>query len=204
MFCKSFLIGISCSNLEIFGKGPGTPFLHKKGFPGIFPQKGFKMTELTHFDEKGQAHMVNVGEKDVTTREAVARGEVRMQPETLSLILDGRAKKGDVLGVARIAAIMAAKKTPELIPLAHPLPLNSVSVDFFPDRERSVIEIEARVKVTARTGVEMEALTAVACAALTIYDMCKAVDRGMVLSEIRLMEKSGGRSGHFKRKDAKA
>ncbi|MGO9119914.1 MAG: cyclic pyranopterin monophosphate synthase MoaC [Desulfomonilaceae bacterium] len=161
------------------------------------------MADLTHFDKKGQAHMVNVGEKDITVREAVARGEVRMQPETLSLILDNRAEKGDVLGVARIAAIMAAKKTPELIPLAHPLPLSSVSVDFFPHRDRSVIEIEAKVKVTARTGVEMEALTAVACAALTIYDMCKAVDRGMVLSEIRLIEKSGGRSGHFKRKEAK-
>ncbi|HTY25065.1 MAG TPA: cyclic pyranopterin monophosphate synthase MoaC [Desulfomonilaceae bacterium] len=159
------------------------------------------MDELTHFDKSGQAHMVNVGEKDVTVREAVARGEVRMKPETLSLIMDGGAKKGDVLGVARIAAIMAAKKTPELIPLAHPLPLTSVSVDFFPDRDRSIIEIEARVQVTARTGVEMEALTAVSCAALTIYDMCKAVDRGMVLSEIRLMEKSGGRSGHFRRKE---
>jgi len=159
------------------------------------------MDELTHFDKSGQAHMVNVGEKDVTVREAVARGEVRMKPETLSLIMDGGAKKGDVLGVARIAAIMAAKKTPELIPLAHPLPLTSVSVDFFPDRDRSIIEIEARVQVTARTGVEMEALTAVSCAALTIYDMCKAVDRGMVLSEIRLMEKSGGQSGHFRREE---
>jgi cyclic pyranopterin phosphate synthase len=132
-------------------------------------------------------------------REAVARGEIRMQPDTLDLILEGRAKKGDVLGVARIAAIMGAKRTPDLIPLAHPLPLTSVKVEFFPDKERSLIEIEATVKVSARTGVEMEALTAVACAGLTIYDMCKAVDRGMVVSEIRLMEKSGGRSGHFKR-----
>ncbi len=161
------------------------------------------MADLTHFNEKGQAHMVDVGVKDVTVREAVARGEVRMQPETLSLILDNRAQKGDVLVVARIAGIMAAKKTPDLIPLAHPLPLSSVSVEFFPDRKRSLIEIEANVKVTARTGVEMEALTAVSCAALTIYDMCKAVDRGMVLSEIRLIEKSGGRSGHFKREEAK-
>ena len=175
----------------------------QKGFPEYFLKKDYKMAELTHFDEKGQAHMVNVGEKDVTVREAIARGEVRMQPATLSLILDNRAEKGDVLGVARIAAIMAAKKTPELIPLAHPLPLSSVSVEFFPHQDRSVIEIEAKVRVTARTGVEMEALTAVACAALTIYDMCKAVDRGMVLSEIRLMEKSGGRSGHFKREKAK-
>jgi cyclic pyranopterin monophosphate synthase len=157
------------------------------------------MSDLTHFDEKGQALMVDVGEKDVTMREAVARGEIRMKPETLDLIIEGKAKKGDVLGVARIAAIMAAKRTPELIPLAHPLPLSSVRVEFLPNRERSVVEIEARVKVTARTGVEMEALTAVAVAGLTIYDMCKAVDRDMVISEIRLMEKSGGRSGHFRR-----
>ncbi len=157
------------------------------------------MAGLTHFDKKGQAHMVDVGQKEITVREAVARGEIRMQPDTLDLILEGRAKKGDVLGVARIAAIMGAKKTPDLIPLAHPLPLTSVKVEFFPDKERSLIEIEATVKVSARTGVEMEALTAVACAGLTIYDMCKAVDRGMVVSEIRLMEKSGGRSGHFKR-----
>jgi len=160
---------------------------------------GGNMGDLTHFDEKGAAVMVDVGEKAVTAREAVARGEVRMKSETLDLILEGRAKKGDVLGVARLAGIMGAKKTPDLIPLAHPLPLSSVTIELFPDKERSVIEIEARVKVTARTGVEMEALTAVACAGLTIYDMCKAVDRGMVLSEIRLMEKSGGRSGLFKR-----
>jgi cyclic pyranopterin phosphate synthase len=157
------------------------------------------MAEFTHFDEKGQAHMVDVGEKDITIREAVARGEVWMRPETLDLILEGRAKKGDVLGVARLAGIMAAKKTPDLIPLAHPLPLTSVKIEFSPDREQSLIEIEARVKVAARTGVEMEALTAVACAGLTIYDMCKAVDRSMTISHIRLMEKSGGRSGHFKR-----
>jgi len=157
------------------------------------------MPDFTHFDEKGQARMVDVSEKDVTVREAVARGEVRMKPETLALILEGKAKKGDVLGVARIAAVMAAKKTPEIIPLAHPLPLSSVAVDFFPNRERSLIEIEARVKVTGKTGVEMEALTAVACAGLTIYDMCKAVDRTMILSDIRLMEKRGGRSGHFHR-----
>jgi cyclic pyranopterin phosphate synthase len=122
-----------------------------------------------------------------------------MNPGTLDVILEGRARKGDVLGVARLAAIMAAKKTPDLIPLAHPLPLNSVKVEFFPDKERSAVEIEARVRVTARTGVEMEALTAVSVAALTIYDMCKAIDRGMVISSIRLMEKSGGRSGHFTR-----
>ncbi len=122
-----------------------------------------------------------------------------MNPDTLKLILEGRAKKGDVLGVARLAGIMAAKKTPDLIPLTHPLPITSVKLEFFPDAERSLIEVEATVKVTARTGVEMEALTAASVAALTIYDMCKAVDRAMVISEIRLMEKSGGRSGHFKR-----
>jgi cyclic pyranopterin monophosphate synthase len=159
------------------------------------------MADLTHFDEKGRAVMVDVTEKDITTRQAVARGEIRMRPETLDLILEGRAKKGDVLGVARLAGIMAAKKTPDLIPLAHPLPLSSVKLDFFPDREQSLIEIEATVKVTSRTGVEMEALTAVAVAALTVYDMCKAVDREMIVSEIRLMEKSGGRSGVFKRTD---
>ena len=156
-------------------------------------------SHLTHLDEKGAARMVDVGEKEVTHREALARGEIRMKPETLELILRGKATKGDVLGVARIAAIMAAKKTSDLIPLAHPLPLVSVNVDFVPNIARSVIEIEAKVKVDARTGVEMEALTAVAVAGLTIYDMCKAVDRAMVISEIRLMEKSGGRSGHFVR-----
>lgn len=159
------------------------------------------MIELSHFDEKGSAVMVDVSEKEITLREAVARGEVRMQQGTLQLILSGLAEKGDVLGVARIAGIMGAKKTPSLIPLSHPLPLSSVRVEFFPDAQRSLIEIEARVKVTARTGVEMEALTAVSCAALTIYDMCKAVDRGMVLNNIRLIEKSGGRSGHYQRTD---
>lgn len=143
--------------------------------------------------------MVDVGEKDISVREAVARGEVAMNPKTLELIVRGQAKKGDVFGVARIAGIMAAKKTPDLIPLAHPLPLSSVRIEFFPDTKRSVIEIEARVKVTARTGVEMEAMTAVAVAGLTIYDMCKAVDRTMTISAIRLVEKSGGRSGHFRR-----
>jgi cyclic pyranopterin monophosphate synthase len=161
------------------------------------------MPNFTHFDSKGQALMVDVSEKDVTVREAVACGEVRMKPETLTLILEGRAKKGDVLGIARIAGIMAVKKTPDLIPLAHPLPVSSARVDFEPDRENSSIRVEARVKVTARTGVEMEALTAVSVACLTIYDMCKAVDRGMALTNIRLMEKSGGRSGHFIRESGR-
>lgn len=162
------------------------------------------MSDLTHFDEKGQAIMVDVGAKQITQREAVARGAVRMKSDTLDLILEGRAKKGDVFGVARIAGIMAAKRTPDLIPLTHPLPLTSVTVEFHPDRERSLVEIEARVKVSSKTGVEMEALTAVAAAGLTIYDMCKAVDREMVISDIRLMEKSGGRSGHFVRPEQDA
>jgi cyclic pyranopterin phosphate synthase len=155
------------------------------------------LSELTHFDAQGEAIMVDVSEKDMTAREAIARGEISMKPETLDLILAGKARKGDVIGVARIAAIMAVKKTPELIPLTHPLPISSVSVDFAPNRERSTLEIEARVRVTSRTGVEMEALTGVACAALTVYDMCKAVDKGMVISRIRLVHKSGGRSGTY-------
>ncbi|MGC8603772.1 MAG: cyclic pyranopterin monophosphate synthase MoaC [Desulfomonilaceae bacterium] len=155
------------------------------------------MSELTHFDKKGQAIMVDVGPKQVTERLAVATGRIYMKPETLELILGGKTKKGDVLGVSRIAGIMAAKKTPELIPLAHPLALNSVTIDFSPDSEQSSIKVEARVKVTAKTGVEMEALTAVSVACLTVYDMLKAVDRAMVISDIKLMEKSGGRSGHF-------
>lgn len=157
------------------------------------------MSELTHFDEKGQAIMVDVGAKQITQRVALARATIYMKPETLELVLRGATKKGDVLGVARVAGIMAAKKTPELIPLAHPLPLDSVKIDFFPDMEECVIHVEARVKVTAKTGVEMEALTAVSVASLTVYDMVKAVDRGMKISDIKLMEKSGGRSGHFVR-----
>ncbi len=157
------------------------------------------MADFTHFDADGKARMVDVGSKDVTDRTAVAKGEIRMKPETLDLIIEGRAKKGDVLQVSRIAGIMGAKRTPDLIPLAHPLPLSSVTVDFRPDREQSLIEIEAVVRVTGQTGVEMEALAAVSVAALTIYDMCKAVDREMTISDIRLIEKSGGRSGHFVR-----
>lgn len=145
--------------------------------------------------------MVDVSGKDITVREAVARGEVLMSPCTLDLIMSGQAKKGDVLGVARIAAIMAVKKTSELIPLTHPLPISHVSVDFLPDPKKSSIQIETRVRVTSRTGVEMEALTGVACAALTVYDMCKAVDKGMVISGIRLIEKTGGRSGTYRAPD---
>lgn len=158
------------------------------------------MSDFSHFDAHGSAIMVDVGAKDITERVAVARCETHMKPETLGMILENRAKKGDVLGVARIAGIMGAKRTPELIPLAHPLPLTSVKVDFTHDVEKSCIEIEAIVKVIAKTGVEMEALTAVSCAALTIYDMCKAVDREMFITNIRLVEKKGGKSGHFLRK----
>ena len=155
------------------------------------------MNDLTHFDKDGKAIMVDVGDKESTQRVAVARGYVKMQPETLARILEGRVTKGDVLGVARLAGIMAAKKTSELIPLCHPLLINSVTVEFTTDTDNSSIEIEVTVKVNGQTGVEMEALTAVSVAALTIYDMCKAVDKTMTMNNVRLVEKSGGRSGHF-------
>jgi cyclic pyranopterin phosphate synthase len=154
---------------------------------------------LTHFDADGKAVMVEVGDKPATRRTAVARGTVHMQETTLRRILDRELEKGDVFGVARIAGIMAAKKTPELIPLCHPLALTSVEVDFLPFPGEGRVEIEATVRVTGATGVEMEALTAVSVAALTVYDMCKAVDKGMILGEIRLMEKHGGKSGSFVR-----
>ena len=153
---------------------------------------------LTHFDDSGASRMVDVGEKAVTARMARASGKVVMQPETLKRIRDRGFAKGDVLEVARLAGIMAAKKTGELIPLCHPLPLDGITLDFsFPDDK--TLSISAEVRVTAKTGVEMEALAAISIAALTIYDMCKAIDRGMVISDIRLDEKSGGRSGHFVR-----
>jgi cyclic pyranopterin phosphate synthase len=152
---------------------------------------------LTHFTAEGDAHMVDVAEKDVTSRIATAAGAVEMAPETLDIVLAGTAKKGDVLGVARLAGIMGAKRTADLVPLCHPLPLSGVSVAFEPDRARSRIEIRATVKVTGRTGVEMEALTAVSVAALTIYDMLKAVDKAMRVTDIRLLLKDGGRSGRF-------
>jgi len=155
------------------------------------------MTDLTHFDDEGKAIMVDVGEKENTHRVAVARGVVKMQPETLACILDNRVEKGDVFGVARLAGIMAAKKTPVLIPLCHPLLINSVIVEFSPDLDNASINIEAKVKVSGQTGVEMEALTAVSVAGLTIYDMCKAVDKTMSIDNVRLVEKKGGRSGHF-------
>ncbi|MGD0153324.1 MAG: cyclic pyranopterin monophosphate synthase MoaC [Thermacetogeniaceae bacterium] len=155
------------------------------------------MPELTHFDERGRARMVDVGAKPETERLARARGKVYMQPETLALIRAGGLAKGDVLGVAQTAGIMAAKRTAELIPMCHLLLLDEVGLDFRFDEEQSVVEIEARVRNHGRTGVEMEALTAVSVAALTIYDMCKAVDRGMVITEIRLAEKFGGKSGSY-------
>ncbi len=154
--------------------------------------------KLTHLDESGAARMVDVSDKNITTREAMAEGTVRMEPATLALILKGEAKKGDVLAAARLAGIMAAKKTHELIPLCHPLMITKAEVQFAPDEAQSLITVTARVKVDGKTGVEMEALTAVSVACLTIYDMCKAVDRGMRITDIRLREKSGGKSGDWR------
>jgi len=152
---------------------------------------------FTHFDAAGQAHMVDVGDKDVTRRVARVGGRILMQPATLALIDTGGSRKGDVLGVARIAAIQAAKRTAELIPLCHPLPLTRVTVDFTVDRAATAIAIDVLAETRGQTGVEMEALTAAAVGLLTIYDMCKAVDRGMRIDAVRLLEKSGGRSGHY-------
>jgi len=157
--------------------------------------------KLTHFDGEGKALMVDVGDKAETKREALAAGEIKMQPQTLQRILDRKVEKGDVFAVARLAGIMGAKQTSGLIPLCHPLPLTSVEVDFDCDPQQGVVRIGAVTKVTGQTGVEMEALTAVAIAALTIYDMCKAVDREMVIGDIRLLKKTGGKSGTFIRKE---
>jgi len=156
---------------------------------------------LTHLGARGEARMVDVSAKPATEREALAEGRVLMQPATLEMVRKGDAKKGDVLGAARIAGIMAAKRTHELIPLCHPLALSKVEVDVTPDARLPGIEVRARVKVTGPTGVEMEALTAVAVACLTVYDMVKAVERGMRIEGIRLVEKSGGRSGHYRAKE---
>ena len=155
------------------------------------------MATLTHFDADGNAVMVDVSAKDETERVATAAGCVIMQPETVQLIVDGGVKKGDVLSVARLAGIMGAKKTPDLIPLCHPLALSSVKVDLSVDTARNAVDITATCKLNGRTGVEMEALTAVSVAALTVYDMCKAVDRGMQIGDIRLIHKSGGKSGTY-------
>jgi len=159
------------------------------------------MAKLTHLDAEGRARMVDVTEKDVTSRVAVARGAVWMRPETLGLILEKKVEKGDVFSVARVAGIMAAKKTPELIPMCHPLNLTSVEIFLTPEQNPARVEIEAIVKVSGKTGVEMEAMTAVSACGLTIYDMCKAVDREMSIGEIRLVKKSGGKSGTFIRKE---
>jgi cyclic pyranopterin phosphate synthase len=158
------------------------------------------MAQLSHLDEKGRARMVDVSEKEITSRIAVARGTIHMRPETLELIRQGKVEKGDVFSVARVAGIMAAKKTWELIPMCHPLNITSVQITLTSGNNPARVDIEASVRVSGKTGVEMEAMTAVAAAGLTIYDMCKAVDREMTIGEIRLVEKSGGKSGTFIRK----
>ena len=155
------------------------------------------MSEFTHIDAKGQARMVDVSEKAVSFREATAEGRVRMLPETLALIVNGGHKKGDVIATARIAGIMAAKRTSDLIPMCHPLMLSSVKVELTPNESESCVDITAVCKLSGQTGVEMEALTAVSVAGLTLYDMCKAVDKGMTIDQVRLTEKKGGKSGHW-------
>lgn len=157
------------------------------------------MSDLTHFNQAGEAHMVDVGSKDVTKRVAVAEGQINMLESTLKLIKQGGHKKGDVLGIARIAGIMAAKRTSDLIPLCHPLALTKVTLDFKVLEDEVSVQCRAQVETSGQTGVEMEALTAVQVALLTIYDMCKAVDRGMIMLDIRLLEKAGGKSGHWVR-----
>ncbi len=157
------------------------------------------MSELTHFNRRGEAHMVDVGDKPVTQREALAEGRITMQDDTLARIRAGDHKKGDVLGIARVAGIMAAKRTADLVPLCHPLPLTAVSIDFELEDSPPAVRCRARVRTGGQTGVEMEALTAVQVALLTIYDMCKAVDRGMVMTDIGLLEKRGGKSGEWRR-----
>ena len=159
------------------------------------------MTKLSHLDDQGRARMVDVSEKEVTSRIAVAQGHVRMRAETLELILRGKVEKGDVFSVARVAGIMAAKKTAELIPMCHPLNITSVEIQLNPEKNPARVEIEALVRVDGKTGVEMEAMTAVSVVGLTIYDMCKAVDREMSIGEIRLIKKSGGKSGTFIRNE---
>ena len=156
------------------------------------------MTKLTHLADTGEARMVDVSEKDITDRTAIAQGSILMEPATLKLIADGLVKKGDVIAVARLAGIMAAKRTSDLIPLCHPLALNRVDVNITCDERRNAVDIVASCRVSGRTGVEMEALHAVSVAALTIYDMCKAVDRGMKITDIRLIQKSGGKSGEYR------
>jgi cyclic pyranopterin phosphate synthase len=155
--------------------------------------------KLTHFNAAGEAHMVDVGSKNITVREGVAEGRIYMQPETLQKIMEGNHKKGDVLGIARVAGIMAAKKTPDLVPLCHPIAITAVELELTPEPEKNAVHCKATVRCSGNTGVEMETLTAVQVALLTIYDMCKAVDRGMMMSEIGLLAKSGGKSGSWRR-----
>ena len=157
------------------------------------------MSDLTHFNQAGEAHMVDVGDKEVTKRVAVAEGQINMLETTLDLIKQGNHKKGDVLGIARIAGIMAAKRTSDLIPLCHPLALTKVTLDFKILDDEVAVQCRAQVETSGQTGVEMEALTAIQVALLTIYDMCKAVDRGMIMTDISLLEKAGGKSGHWLR-----
>ena len=166
---------------------------------GLYQRDNSDMPKLTHFNDHGAAHMVDIGEKSVTHRIAIATGLISMQKETLALIKEGGHKKGDVLGIARTAGIMGAKKTSELIPLCHPLSLTHINIDLTVNEEDSSILCECRAETEGKTGVEMEALTAVQVTLLTIYDMCKAVDRGMIISAVQLSEKSGGKSGHWKR-----
>ena len=157
------------------------------------------MAKLTHFNQQGEAHMVDVGDKPVTHRVAVAEGTIHMRPETLDLILEGKHKKGDVLSIARIAGMIAAKKTAELIPLCHPISITHIEIELEPQKKNHAIYCRATTETRDQTGVEMEALTAVQISLLTIYDMCKAVDRGMKINNVQLLEKSGGKSGHWKR-----
>jgi cyclic pyranopterin phosphate synthase len=164
-------------------------------------KRASRSSRSTHFDAKGRARMVDVGEKPATAREAIARGRIELSARALAAVVAGTAEKGDVLGVARIAAIQAAKRTSEWIPLCHPLPLDALEVDFVPESSPPAIAIEARARTTAKTGVEMEALVAVSAAALAIYDMCKSIDRAMVIGAIRLARKSGGKSGEYRRAD---
>lgn len=158
------------------------------------------MSKLTHFTPEGEAHMVDVGDKKTTAREATAEGFISMEPSTLSLILEGGHKKGDVLGIARVAGIMAAKKTSDLIPLCHPLPLTHLDVELKAEQDNNRVYCKVTAQTDGKTGVEMEALTAVQIALLTIYDMCKAVDRGMCISDVQLLSKAGGKSGDWQRK----
>ncbi|MES9955748.1 MAG: cyclic pyranopterin monophosphate synthase MoaC [Sedimenticola sp.] len=157
------------------------------------------MSDLTHFNQSGEAHMVDVGDKDDTHRVALTEGRIRMLPETLELIMQGGHKKGDVLGIARVAGIMAAKKTSDLVPLCHPLYITHVNIDLTPEPDSASVYCLTRVETRGQTGVEMEALCATQVALLTIYDMCKAVDRGMCIDQVQLLEKDGGKSGHWKR-----